>query len=83
LKIFAAVIDGVITFRPLYLMSGHGGNTSFLVNIEICRRASLQIFATPVYLGQDGGGTGKYRISIGGMGPRMRAGDILSAASPT
>jgi creatinine amidohydrolase len=71
-----AVIDVLVTrgFDRLYLMSGHGGNTSFLVNIvKYAGERHRRIFCATTWLHTSGRigaeALQKYRTSpIGGMG---------------
>lgn len=71
-----AVIDALVArgFDRFYLMSGHGGNTSFLVNIvKYAGERHRRIFCATAYLHTSGpigaAALEKYRTSkIGGMG---------------
>lgn len=71
-----AVIDTLVTrgFNRFYLMSGHGGNTSFLVNIvKYAGERHRRIFCATTWLHTSGSigaeAIKKYRTSpIGGMG---------------
>jgi creatinine amidohydrolase len=71
-----AVIDGLVArgFDRFYLMSGHGGNTSFLVNIvKYAGERHRRIFCATTWLHTSGRvgaeALPKYRTSpIGGMG---------------
>jgi creatinine amidohydrolase len=71
-----AVIDVLVArgFDRFYLMSGHGGNTSFLVNIvKYAGERHRRIFCATAFLHTSGtigaGAIEKYRTSkIGGMG---------------
>src|SRR5690606_32466900 len=71
-----AVIDTLVTrgFNRFYLMSGHGGNTSFLVNtVKYAGERHRRIFCATTWLHTSGSigseALKKYRTSeIGGMG---------------
>lgn len=73
---WGAVIDVLATrgFDRFYLMSGHGGNTSFLVNVvKYAGERHRRIFCATAYLHTSGSigaaALDKYRTSkIGGMG---------------
>lgn len=73
---WVAVIDVLVArgFDRFYLMSGHGGNTSFLVNIvKYAGERHRRIFAATTWLHTSGSigaeALSKYRTSkIGGMG---------------
>jgi len=71
-----AVIDTLVTrgFDRIYLMSGHGGNTSFLVNVvKYAGERHRRIFCATAFLHTSGtigaAAIEKYRTSkVGGMG---------------
>ena len=73
---WVAVIDILVTrgFNRFYFMSGHGGNTSFLVNVvKYAGERHRRIFCATAYLHTSGSigaaALEKYRTSkIGGMG---------------
>ena len=84
-----AVVDALVVrgFDRFYLMSGHGGNTSFLNNVvKYAGERHCRIFCATAYLHTSGSiGASGYRkishIQDRRNGARRRTGNVLHAAS--